>query len=297
MADIAVSVTRANELLRTDRLTTRVFQRECRDISTRVRKLVLPNDEVLLKQCFVPTIHPLRMPELTENPSILTQAIGNITIEYTEGEGTVPQKETIPSQHEHETLVGPLYGLRRSKELTYKFEELFDWSATPLPLRKWLNIKVLQIDDVTITAERMLRMMANKEGAHSQLDEMATSNPALPVPIHMGVPDDESYRKANVINFSGISFVQIFTFLVGFYLAKRMRATLQHIPDGLTPLIYSRDAWDDILKTPPQLATPELKVDRPFNMGAIIENVGDAGQTFKMIGDYQTPSRTVVKIP
>ena len=123
MADIAVSVTRANELLRTDRLTTRVFQRECRDISTRVRKLVLPNDEVLLKQCFVPTMHPLRMPELTENPSILTQAIGNITIEYTEGEGTVPQKETIPSQHEHETLVGPLYGLRRSKELTYRNRE------------------------------------------------------------------------------------------------------------------------------------------------------------------------------
>ena len=297
MADVAASVTRTSELLRTDRLTPRVFQRECRDISTRLRKLLLPGGEELLKRCFATKMHPLTTARGNNSPETLTQRIGNGAIGFTVGQDPEPREENFQSEHEHETEIGPLYGLRRTGDLTYRFDDPFDWSAPPLSLKKWLNLKVLRVDDVAIRAEMMLRMMANKEGAHSELDEMATSNPAMPVSITMGNPDDEPYRRANVINFSGISYPQIFTFLVGSYMARMMRASLKHIPPDLTRFSYSDEIWRDILRTPTGVPRLRLVADRPYMMGVLLQNTPSAEGEFTLIGDYRTPSRTVVRIP
>ena len=297
IADIAVCVARVDSLFRINKLTTKIFQRECRDISTRLRKLILPNAEELLKQCFVPTMHPLTSASWNNSSETLAQWIGNTTIEYTVDESPESRSATVPSEHEHETVIGPLYGLRRTGKQTYRFADPFNWPATPLPLRRWMNLKVLQVDDFTISAETILRMMANREGAHSELNEMATSNPASPVSITMGDPDDEPYRKANVINFSGISFVQIFTFLVGFYLARMMRASLKHIPPELTQFSDLDEMWRDISQTPTKLPSLTMEVDRPYFMGVVLQNSPNTGGPFKLIGDYQTPNRTVVRIP
>ena len=156
---------------------------------------------------------------------------------------------------------------------------------------------MLRVDDVDISAETMLRMMANKEGTHSELDEMATSNPAMPVSITMGDPEDAPYRRANVINFSGISYPQIFTFLVGFYLARMMRASLKHIPPDLTKFGYSDEIWRDILNAPTEVPRLRLVGDRPYMMGVLLQNRPSADGDFTLIGDYLTPSRTVVRIP
>ena len=297
VADIATCVARAHKLAQRHHLTPRVFQRECRDISTRLRKLILPSAEELLKQCFVPTMHSLTSASWNNSSETLTQWIGNATIEYTVGEHPETLSATIPSEHEHETIIGPLYGLKRTGKQTYQFSDPFNWQTTPLPLRRWMNLKVLRVDDVSIDAESILRMMANKEGAHAELDEMATSNPALPVPIKMGDQDDEPYRMANVINFSDISFVQIFTLLVGFYLARMMRASLKHIPPELTRF----NGWDEmsreIMETPTKLPSLTMKVDRPYFMGAVLQHSPDAERPFKLVGDYQAPSQTVVRIP
>ena len=169
-------------------------------------------------------MHPLKPPEGQGSTETLTQWIGNSAIEYFQGEETNNKRVSFPSEHEHETVIGSLYGLSSAGDRYYRVEDPFDRSATLLRLRKWLKLKVLQVDDITISSETLLRSMANKEGAHSELDPMATSNPALPLQLTMGDPKDEPYRKANIINFSGISYVQLFTFLVGFYLARVMKA-------------------------------------------------------------------------
>ena len=297
MADVATSVTQTSELLRTDRLTSRVFQRECRDISTRLRKLLLPGGEELLKRCFATKMHPLTTAREDNNSETLIQRIGNTAVGYTVGYSPEHREETFQSEHEHETVIGPLYGLRRIADLTYQFHDPFDWSAPPLSLKKWLNLKVLRVDDVAINAETMLRMMANKEGAHSELDEMAISNPAMPVSITMGDPEDEPYRRANIVNFSGISYPQIFTFLVAFYLARMMRASLRHIPPDLTRFTYSEEIWRDILRTPTGVPQLRLVADRPYMMGVLLQNTPSADGEFTLIGDYRTPSRTMVRIP
>ena len=297
IGDIAASVAQVNDQAMKRQLTRAIFQRECRNISTRVRKLVLPSGEELLERCFVPMMHPFTTPEESNTPETLTHWIGDVDIEYTEGGCSETKRVSVPSEHEHETAIGPLYGLKRTRDRTYQFEEPFDWSATPLRLRQWLNLKVLQVDDDTISAEEMLRMMANREGAHSELNEMATHNPELPVNLTMGDPEDEPYRRANIINFSGISYVQIFTFLVGCYLAKMMKATLNRIRDELTTFGSSNEEWWDILQTPAELPPLALVVDRFYSMGVVLQNTGEGQQPIRMIGDYKTPGRTVVRIP
>ena len=91
--------------------------------------------------------------------------------------------------------------------------------------------------------------------------------------------------------------MQIFTFLVGFYLARMMRATLRHIPHELTQFSPSSEIWSDILKTPTQLSAAKLKVERAYEMGILLHNAGEDEQPFRLVGDYQTPSRTVVQVP
>ena len=68
--------------------------------------------------------------------------------------------------------------------------------------------------------------MANREGAHVELNEFATMNIAAPMNVIAGDPEDEAYRRAHVISFSGITYVQIFAFLTGFYLANRIPPTM-----------------------------------------------------------------------
>ena len=297
IGDIAASVAQINNLAIKGRLTKTGFQRECRNISTRIRKLILPNGERLLSRCFVPAMHPLTTSEGSGSLEVITHWIGDTAIEYSEAGASETERVRVPSEHEHETIIEPLYGLRRAADQTYQLEEPFDCSDTPLRLKKWLKLRILQIDDYTINAEEMLRMMTNQEGAHSELDDMATSNPASPVNLTIGDPEDEPYRKANVINFSGISYVQIFTFLVGFYLAKMMKLTLNQTLNELAKLGSSNESWPDILQTPTSLPSLKLKVDRPYFMGAVVKYTGTREQPFTLMGDYRTPSRTVVRIP
>ena len=237
-----------------------------------IRKLILSGDTQLLWQCFVPILHPMSKPASTGSTDKLTQWVGNQTI--TVGtEGSLRTDEfTFTTEHTAETLVNPLYGLRRTGELLYRLEELVDWSIAPIRYGQWINTKILQVDATIITAEDLLNVMVNREGAHTELDVMARVNAAGPIDITIGDRAAEKYRKANVINFSGISYIQIFTFLVGHYLAKMMKSTLSQIPEGLTGPKVTSDVWRIIMDTPEHLAQFKLRLDRQYTMRRCIRD-------------------------
>ena len=107
-------------------------------------------------------MHPLTTSEGSGSPEVITHWIGDTAIEYSEAGASETERVRVPSEHEHETIIEPLYGLRRAADQTYQLEEPFDCSDTPLRLKKWLKLRILQIDDYTINAEEMLRMMANR---------------------------------------------------------------------------------------------------------------------------------------
>ena len=257
----------------------------------------MPSGGDLLKQCFTPAMHPLRRPANVGLGDTLSQWIGNIELTYSVGDSTETREITVPSEHTHATVINPLYGLRGTGDLTFRLDELVDWSSTPIRCSQWLKAKVLQINDLTMTAETLLRMMANREGAHVELNEFATMNIAAPMNVIAGDPEDEAYRRAHVINFSGITYVQIFTFLTGFYLAKMMQATLRHIPEDLTRFIYRAEIWRDIVEMPTAPAPVILKADRTYHMGAILQNVGSPGESIKVVDGWKKTGETLIQIP
>ena len=257
----------------------------------------MSGDTQLLWQCFVPILHPMSKPASTVSTDRLTQWVGNQTITMGTAGSIDTEEFTFATEHTTETLVNPLYGLSRTGELLYRLEELVDWSFAPIRYGPWLNTKVLQVDATVITAEDLLNMMVNREGAHTELNEMARVNAGGPIDIKIGDPAADKYRKANVINFSGISYIQIFTFLVGHYLAKMMKSTLGHIPEELTGPNVTSDMWRIIMDTPERLAHFKLHLDREYTMSAVYDTTGDPDNPLQLVGNYEDPSKTLVQIP
>ena len=52
---------------------------------------------------------------------------------------------------------------------------------------RWLKSKVVQIHDTVLSAEELLRMMANREGAHSDRHEL--THLGLTSPVNISLPD------------------------------------------------------------------------------------------------------------
>ena len=239
IADIAEAVTQTNLSLQEGRLTTSSFQRACRRISVSIRQLILSGDNQLLWRCFVPRLHEMLKPRGTALADRLTQWMGNQSIGLAIERSLDTEQFAFTTDHTTETLVHPLYGLRRTAERDYRLDELVEWSIAPIRYGQWLNTKVLQVDTTIITAEELLNMMVNREGAHSELNEMVRLNAGGPIDIKIGDAKDEKYRKANVINFSGISYIQIFTFLNqsqgGMCICRRLRIGPRGSQERLTP--------------------------------------------------------------
>ena len=296
ISDIADPITRISELSTSRQLTSSNFQRQIRFMSVPIRKLILGSDELLLRRCFVPRLHPLKMPGDHE-PDVLTEWIGEMAIFFTMGESPEERRASFPTEHTHETVVKPLYGLRRIGEKKYLFEDPFDWTATPVKYAQWLNSKVVQIDDTVLSAGELLRMMANREGAHSDRDEL--THLGLSGPMNISLPDagDDAYRKANAIKFSQLSYIQVFTYLVGIYLVNMMKASLRYIPAEIAKYGASRDTWHSIISAPSEPLRHPLDLEKDYGMGAVLQSTNDPDHPFELIGDYEANSTTTVQIP
>ena len=296
IADIAECLIRINELSTSGRLVAPSFQRQIRFMSIPVRKLILSGDGPLLRRCLVPRFHPLKMPVGHES-DVLTERIGRMEIGFTVGDSPEERRASFPTEHTHKTVVKPLYGLRRIGEKKYLFEDPFDWTATPVKEARWLNSKVVQIHDTVLSAEELLRMMANREGAHSDRNELTRLG--LTSPVNISLPDagDEAYRKANTIKLSRLSYVQIFTYLVGIYLVNMMKASLRHIPAEIARNGVSPATERSIISAPSEPLRHILDLEKDYGMGAIFDSTGDPDHPFELVGDYETATRTLIQIP
>ena len=296
IADIAECLISIRDLSTSGRLVAPNFQRQIRFMSVPIRKLILSGYGPLLRRCFVPRFHPLKMPGDHE-PDVLTEWIGEMAIFFTMGESPEERRASFPTEHTHETVVKPLYGLRRIGEKKYLFEDPFDWTATPVKDARWLNSKVMQIDDTVLSAEELLRMMANREGAHSDRDELTRFNLSGPVKVSLPDAGDEAYRRANTVKFSQLSYIQIFTYLVGIYLVNMMKASLRYIPAEIAKYGASRDTWHSIISAPSEPLRHPLDLEKDYGMGAVIQSTDDPDHPFELIGDYEATSTTTVQIP
>ena len=80
-------------------------------------------------------------------------------------ENGTAQEITTPSFN-HITTVHPLYGIDHVSGTKFSIYNPFDHDAQPVRFSKWMNTKVLEVNELHLTAERILREMVNNEGAH-----------------------------------------------------------------------------------------------------------------------------------
>ena len=163
IADIAECIARMGELSTSRQLTPSIFQRQIRQISVPIGKLILGSDELPLRRRLVQNMHPLGIPKDHE-PDVLGEWMEDIELEFTLSDSPGERRIPFSTGHNHETIAKPLHGPGRTGEKPFQPENSFDRPAELIRGSRWLNCKVLQIDDLTLTTEQLLHMMVNREG-------------------------------------------------------------------------------------------------------------------------------------
>ena len=297
MADIAESVRLINEMCLQGQLDTLSLRRAAQNVSVAIRKVMFDGSGNLFKECVEPCLHPLkdpkRRPKKGLGSDLLVERIEGMAINYTVGESKEQKTFTGPA-YEHRTLVNPLYGLRRVGKEQYQLDDPFDLAAQPMKYSRWMNLKVLQVGDAVLSAERVLLLLANYEGAHTNSNEMTRFNASSPIDITLPDRTDELYRKGTWVTFGGVSYLHIFTLLVGVYLVNMMRETLKRLPDETGKRLYGTHLSGSIFRSPSRIASAPLLLDKRFNTGILLQSTGDS---FELVGDYGKPGLTTVQIP
>ena len=205
-----------------------------------------------------------------------------------------------PSPHPHTnigTMVKPLYGLLRTGKEQYRLEDPFDSSKQPMKYSRWMNTKVLQVGDSVLTLENTLELLVNYEGAHVEANELIHNNASLPVDVKLPKRPkrkDELYRRGTWVTFGGVSYLHIFTLLIGVYLVNMMKETLKHASEEVHRRLQIADLLDAILESPSRIAAPTLELTKQFSIGVVLESTDDS---FELVGDYEKPGITTIQIP
>ena len=298
LADIAESVTGLNDKCRREAATGYSFQKSARDISVAIHKVLLDKGGHVLKNCVVPRFHSLRTHmEGTEKqsvPDVIVESMGGMSVYFTVGGSDSESSVTTPPYEHRTVVINPLYGLRRTGEKQYQLEDPFDWTRETVGYGKWLKTRVLEVGGVVLTAENILYLMRNYEGAHVELNEMVRRNTSMPIDVKMPDNRDELYRRGNWVLFSGASYLHIFTILVGIYLVNMMKGTLIHAPDEVTKMGQVTHAARAILRSPWRLASPTMLLQKDFSIGAVFDNTSNQ---LEVVGDYEKAGSTRIQIP
>ena len=196
-------------------------------ISVSLRKLVFDKNGGLFERCFAdPNFHPLKRPSPNEKTSIFVENIKTftLTVKFADGGQTTVE---VPD-YQQKTTIYPLYGMRRDGDHNFNMEMPFDNDAHPIKFKKWMNMKVLQIDDMMFTAKDLLRVVANNEGAHIGDGVKLT----LPDASSWKLDDQKNkrYKVVNAVKFGGLSCAQHFTLWTGLYIAHRSKTLIDALP-------------------------------------------------------------------
>ena len=286
---IAESVQRLNDTLQDRRqIKAYPFKKAARDMSNYIR--IIFDDMFFQTFVMFPKLHPFRIPKIVGPPDVFVESHGGMTLHY-ESKG-ISESETSPS-YEHRTVLKSLYGLEKVDEKQYKLSQLLNTSFSPIKYKHWLKSDILQVGKTKLNAGEIINLLRNKEGAHLESNDLPLS---LSLPIDITHPDIKmnKYLVGNIMSFGGLSYLQIFTILLGIYLTQMIKATLQYLPDEITKCVV--DASSVILEAP-DFDVPQLIIDvtkQQWSIGSVFDNTVNG---LVPVGDYSKPGKTVIQIP
>ena len=270
--DAAKSLEKKEEIMRDTQHI--LLNQTVRKVSVAVRKLCLDGGGRLLKQCIdSPTLQPVQ--KVKDGPSLqIDQKRSGIGGKLVLSDGGKVDFTFPPSTHK--VILNPLPGIVFGQPHACKIRPPFDGDRCGLRFRQWLKQSVVQIDSVTYTAERLLRLIANFEGAHS--NEHLTLVPSGLSLDQVDTGNDMQYRLGNLILFGGLSYAQIFTLYTGLQIMFQARY--------VTPRILN--AKDGQLLSP-KGAIPPTDGDLVIRAPVFSTQVAYAGHPMFVFGHDRNP--------
>ena len=113
----------------------------------------------------------------------------------------------------HEVTMRSLPGIEYREEGACVVRPPFDEAEEGVKLSRWLKQEVIQIDSIVYTAENLIRLVANFEGAHTnELIPFVVSGLNLD---QVGKGNEMRYQIMNTVRFGGLSYAQYFVLYTG----------------------------------------------------------------------------------
>ena len=132
---------------------------------------------------------------------------------------------TIP-EREFQIQLGRLYGIVFLGDDTCAVHSPFDYSAPPINLDAWLNLKALQVNSVAYTISDLLKLVAIAEGAHSPHLIPALIGGGFN-PEQVGNGAEMKHRLANAVRFGLFSYPHLIVLFTGLHLIDRVQELLK----------------------------------------------------------------------
>lgn len=258
-------------------------QLAARRISVALRKVLLSGGQGLLRRCIErPALHLLARPATDVPPVKFIRNFDeqSLILTFDDGE-SVPL--TVPA-HDHTTVVYPLPGVEHVAGREFRVMSPIDTTSPPVRLKRWLNTRVLQVDEVVLTAEEVLRLLANREGAHHDENLLMVS----PVPID--IDSAQKFALASAVTFGGLAYPHLFSLFVGLYLISQVKCILDQLP--FPPDHPSIAAMRETIKNgPTTLASASATIENASQPLVVL------GHDRTLQGDYSRGLTTTMRMP
>ncbi|MCY3714101.1 MAG: hypothetical protein OXH02_12500 [Gemmatimonadetes bacterium] len=254
-----------------------------RNISTGLRNIYLDGNGSLIKRCLEdPNMHPFRYPDQEAYSIEATQRIPKYEADIVLVDGS--KHHIVMPEHDMKTVAHPLFGVSYKKDYTVRLTNPFELSAQPIKFNKWMNKKVVMVDNCVFTSQDLLRIMANQEGAHrNELTPFVS-------PIRLTVDKHEKFLAISKVRFGFYSYLEVFSLFTGWYTVERTKLILSDLPwsrsngkiEGLRNVIRKCPS-DKVIKVPnvKNIASPFIAL----------------GHDMEVQGDYREGVVTTIRIP
>ena len=255
-----------------------------RQISVALRKILLDGNGSLLKRCIGnPEMHPMKAPLEDAKTLRGTQSFKGqeFVLNFADGSSRTLK---IPA-FEHTVSVHPLYGINHESESRSILFSPFDTTAKTVKFSKWMNTKLLEVNDMQFDTRLVLHLMAVNEGAHTN-ERVPFIGPVLP-----DEDNDARYSAIDGIKFGVFSYMEFFSLFVGLYLVNRVRETLGSVAS--TDSDPRAKEMCHLIHLYPR--------DFPLHMNSSVSITGDPlfvlGKKRELVGDFNRGISTTMRIP
>ena len=258
-----------------------------RRVSVALRKMMLDGNGNLLKTCLTEArIHPLKPPVSGARQVEAVQKLKAVEGKAVfENEG----KESVfdAPQGEHRITIDPLFGVLYEDGGIFAMESPFDLAGEPIKFKSCVNGRGIQVGEIVFRAADLLRLIANKEGAHIEHGHKLMLPDASTL---MMESRDAKYEAINALKFGGLSYAQIFCMFTALYVIGQAKELLDEARRRIDNGMVSRfcDRIGECRTTLVMRGSFASESYRVFVTGSDLEPNMDS------VGDYYA---TTVKIP